>query len=74
MYIHKLALIVVFLGTIRCDKKIKKFKNREVFLSADLDLMKSLAVFGHLHVNVLCYFDDMSDVKFLTPPPIALFF
>ena len=42
MYIHKLALIVVFLGTIRCDKKIKKFKNREVFLSADLDrnLMK----------------------------------
>ena len=37
MYIHKLALIVVFLGTIRCDKKIKKFKNREVFLSADLD-------------------------------------
>ena len=44
MYIHKLTLIVVFLGTIRCDKKIKKFKNREVFLSADLDrnLMKSL--------------------------------
>ena len=44
MYIHKLALIVVFFGTIRCDKKIKKFKNREVFLSADLDrnLMKSL--------------------------------
>ena len=38
MYIHKLALIVVFLGTIRCDKKIKKFKNREVFLSADLGL------------------------------------
>ena len=35
MYIHKLALIVVFLGTIRCDKKIKKFKNREVFLSAE---------------------------------------
>ena len=44
MYIHKLALIVVFLGTIRCDSKIKKFKNREVFLSADLDRnrMKSL--------------------------------
>ena len=40
MYIHKLALIVVFLGTIRCDKKIKKFKNREVFLSADLEVWK----------------------------------